>query len=161
MEVDEKVYAYLEDIKVSYKKHEHPPVYTVEEANEHWENITGMHCKNLFLRDKKGRRHYLVVLESSKQVDIKKMNAQLNERLSFASPERLMKHLGLRPGSVSPFGLINNVDNQVSLILDQDIKEAQEVNFHPNVNTATLTIASKDFMHYVREVGNPWQYLTI
>lgn len=161
MEQDKKVYAYLEEINVPYIKHDHPPVFTVEEANQHWENITGMHCKNLFLRDKKGKKHYLVVLESSKQVDIKKMNEQLNERLSFASPERLLKHLGLTPGSVSPFGLINNVDNEVALILDQDIKSADQVNFHPNVNTATLTLANADFMYYLNKVGNQWQFLNI
>ncbi len=161
MEEDKKVYAYLEKINVTYIKHVHPPVFTVEEANEHWENITGMHCKNLFLRDKKGRRHYLIVLESSKQVDIKKMNKQLNERLSFASQERLLKHLGLTPGSVSPFGLINNLDNEVRLILDQDIKNADEVNFHPNVNTATLTLSNVNFMHYLNVVGNEWQFVNI
>jgi len=161
MAEDKKVYAYLGQIDVAYTKHSHPPVFTVEEANQHWESITGMHCKNLFLRDKKGRQHYLVVLESSKQVDVKKLNEQLNERLSFASPERLLKHLGLTSGSVSPFGLINNTDNEVTLILDRDIEESQEVNFHPNINTETLTLKTADFMRYVHAVGNQWQFLNI
>lgn len=157
----EIVIDYLNKLHITYKVHEHPPVYTVEEANQHWDTITGMHCKNLFLRDKKGKKHFLVVVESSKRVDIKGLNDQLAERLSFASPERLIKHLGLEPGSVSPFGLINNSDNKVDLILDQDINSAEEVNFHPNVNTATLTLTKDAFMTYVKAVGNPWQFLKI
>lgn len=156
-----KVFDYLKNLHISYILHEHPPVYTVEEANQHWDSITGMHCKNLFLRDKKGRQHFLVVVESSKRVNIKQLNDQLGERLSFASPERLKKHLGLEPGSVSPFGLINNEDNQVKLILDQDIDFAEEVNFHPNVNTVTLTLTKDAFMTYVKAVGNQWRFLEI
>lgn len=153
------VYSYLGDLGIDYIKHEHPPVYTVEEANQHWDAITGMHCKNLFLRDKKGRQHFLAVVESSKRIDIKQLNVQLGERLSFASPERLAKHLGLEPGSVSPFGLINNKDNQVILLVDRDIEVVQEVNFHPNVNTATLTLKVEDFLTYVNRVGNTWQFM--
>lgn len=156
----QKVYSYLGDLGIDFIKHEHPPVYTVVEANQHWDAITGMHCKNLFLRDKKGRKHFLVVVESSKRIDIKQLNEQLGERLSFASPERLAKHLGLEPGSVSPFGLINNADSQVILLLDQDIKVAEEVNFHPNENTATLTLKVDDFLTYVNRVGNTWQFVS-
>ena len=155
------VYSYLKELGVEYIKHEHPAVFTVEEANQHWDAITGMHCKNLFLRDKKGRRHFLIVVESNKRVNIKQLNEQIGERLSFASPERLAKHLGLEPGSVSPFGLINNDDNEVMLLLDRDIEHAKEVNFHPNINTATLTLKTDAFLSYVKEVGNQWQYVKI
>ena len=161
MSKDDKVFNYLNERQISFIKHEHPPVFTVEEAKEHWKAITGMHCKNLFLRDKKGRKHFLVVVESSKQIDIKKLNDQLGERFSFASPERLLKHLGLTPGSVSPFGLINNEDNLVKLILDSDIEKTEEVNFHPNINTSTLTLKTPDFLKYVDSVNNEWQYLSI
>lgn len=158
---EEAVYAYLKDLDIDYVKHEHPPVYTVEEANQHWDAITGMHCKNLFLRDKKGRKHFLVVVESSKKVDIKALNEKLGERLSFASPERLLKHLSLEPGSVSPFGLIQNEDNAVRLLLDADIQSADEVNFHPNINTVTLTLKKDDFLKYLAVVGNEWSYLAL
>jgi len=157
----EIVYSYLADLGITYVKHEHPAVYTVEEANQHWDTISGMHCKNLFMRDKKGRKHFLVVVESSKQVDIKALNEILGERLSFASPERLLKYLGLEPGSVSPFGLINNEDDEVSLLLDYDIDSAIEVSFHPNVNTVTLTLQKEDFLKYVAAVGNQWSFVAV
>jgi Ala-tRNA(Pro) deacylase len=108
-EKEQKVYRTLDKLDIPYVRHEHPPVYTVEEAEQHWENITGAHCKNLFLRNKKGNRHYLLVLDSSKRADLKTLEKQLGEdRLSFASPERLMRYLGLEVGAVSPFGLIND-----------------------------------------------------
>lgn len=155
------VYTYLNDLGINFLKHEHPAVYTVAEANEHRDDITGMHCKNLFMRDKKGRQHFLIVVESSKQVDIKALNQLLGERLSFASPERLLKYLGLEPGSVSPFGLIQDEDTIVKLLLDQDIQNAKEVNFHPNINTVTLTLRKEDFVRYVQAVGNQWQFIEI
>jgi len=156
-----KVYSYLNHLDIQYVKHMHPAVYTVEEANQHWDSIIGMHCKNLFMRDKKGRKHFLIVVESSKQLDIKALNEKLGERLSFASPERLLKHLALEPGSVSPFGLINNADNAVRLFLDQDIQNVDKVSFHPNVNTVTLTLQKDDFLKYVEAVGNEWRFIEL
>ena len=100
----------LSNLQILYEIHHHPPVYTVEEAEEHWKSIKGTHCKNLFVRNKKGNRHYLVILDSRKRADLRELNKQLGEdRLSFASPERLKRHLDLDPGSVSPFGLINDI----------------------------------------------------
>ena len=140
---NQNVYDILEKLEISYTKHDHPPVYTVEEAEQHWENITGAHCKNLFLRNKKGKNHYLVVVESRKRVDLKALTKHLGEdRLSFASPERMMRYLGLEPGAVSPFGLINDREN-----------------FHPNVNTATLGIVFSDFEKFLIRCGNSIRYL--
>jgi len=102
-ENEEKVYEVLKKLGIPYTKHEHPPVYTVEQAEQYWEDIEGTHCKNIFLRNKKGKRHYLVILLSSKKADLKALERQLGEdRLSFASPERLMRYLRLEPGAVSP-----------------------------------------------------------
>lgn len=157
---NQNVYDILEKLEIFYTKHDHPPVYTVEEAEQHWENITGAHCKNLFLRNKKGKNHYLVVVESSKRVDIKALTKRLGEdRLSFASPERMMCYLGLEPGAVSPFGLINDRENAVVVIIDSDLKEASHVNFHPNVNTATLGITFADFGKFLSYCGNSIRYL--
>jgi Ala-tRNA(Pro) deacylase len=157
---EQKVYEILRELGISYTKHEHPPVYTVEEAEQHWENITGAHCKNLFLRNKKGKNHYLVVVESRKRVDLKALTKNLGEdRLSFASPERMMRYLGLEPGAVSPFGLINDRENAVVVVIDRDLKEASHVNFHPNVNTATLGIAFSDFEKFLIRCGNSIRYL--
>lgn len=158
---EQKVYEILRELGISYTKHEHPPVYTVEEAEQHWENITGAHCKNLFLRNKKGKNHYLVVVESRKRVDLKALTKNLGEdRLSFASPERMMRYLGLEPGAVSPFGLINDRENAVVVVIDRDLKEASHVNFHPNVNTATVGITFADFEKFLTHCGNPIRYLS-
>jgi Ala-tRNA(Pro) deacylase len=158
---DQKVYDILSELGIPYTKHEHPPVYTVEEAEQHWENVTGAHCKNLLLRNKKGKNHYLVLVESQKRVDLKALTVRLGEdRLSFASPERMKRYLGLEPGSVSPFGLINDGENSVVVIIDQELKEASRVNFHPNVNTATVGITFSDFERFLAHCGNTIRYLS-
>ncbi len=161
-EKEQNVYETLEKLDISYARHEHPPVYTVEEAEQHWENITGAHCKNLFLRNKKGSRHYLVVLGSSKRADLKALEKQLGEdRLSFASPERLMRYLGLEVGAVSPFGLINDTQKEVQVIIDQDLKEVDSINFHPNVNTATVGLSFSDFEKFLSFCGQPIRFLRL
>ena len=97
---EQAVYDALDALGLVYTRHEHPPVFTVEEAERHWSGIDATHCKNLFLRNKKGTAHYLVVVERSTPVDIRKLTASLGEdRLSFASPERLATHLGLTAGA--------------------------------------------------------------
>jgi Ala-tRNA(Pro) deacylase len=150
-----RVYEVLEKLGIPFVRHEHPPVFTVEEAEKHWTGIEGAHCKNLFLRNKKGNRHYLVVIESAKQADLRKLNAVLGEdRLSFASAERLRKHLGLDPGAVSPFGLINDGSREVTVVIDQDLRRASRVNFHPNVNTATVGIGFADFERFLAWTGH-------
>jgi len=157
---EQKVYEILRELDISYTKHEHPPVYTVEEAEQHWEDIKGAHCKNLFLRNKKAKNHYLVIAKSEKRVDLRALTSRLGEdRLSFASPERMMRYLGLEPGAVSPFGLINDRENAVMVVIDQDLKEASHVNFHPNVNTATLGITFADFEKFLSHCGNSIRYL--
>lgn len=159
-ESEQKVYEVLKRLGISYIRHEHSPVFTVEEAEKHWENISGAHCKNLFLRNKKGNRHYLVILESSKQADIKALTKKLGEdRLSFASGERLVRYLGLETGAVSPFGLINDSKKEVQVVIDQDLKKEERINFHPNVNTATVGVDFKDFEKFLAWCGNSIHYL--
>jgi len=154
-----KVIEVLEELGISYIRHEHPPVFTVEQAEKHWTGVQGAHCKNLFLRNKKGNRHYLVILLSTKQADLRGLNQRLGEdRLSFGSPERLRKYLGLEAGSVSPFGLINDRHKDVTVIVDQDLKQAGQVNFHPNVNTATLGISASDFARFLSWTGHEVRY---
>src|SRR5215831_14006994 len=117
------VYAALDALGVPYERHEHPAVFNSEDAAKYWDPIAGTQCKNLFLRNKKGDRHYLVILEISKRVDLKDLVKVVgDDRLSFGSPERLMTHLGLTPGSVSPFGLINDAAGTVRVILDADLR---------------------------------------
>ena len=124
------------------------------------QNVSGAHCKNLFLRNKKGDKHYLVICEESKKVDLKELSERLElERLSFASEERLDKYLGLKPGSVSPFGIINDSRREVEVLVDKELADWDKVNFHPNVNTATLTISFKDFEKFINCIGNRVLYI--
>ena len=156
------MYAKLAELGIDYTRHEHPPVATVEEAEEHWAGIDATHCKNLFLRNQKGNRHYLVIVVHSRKADLRAIADQIGDgKLSFASAERLMKHLGLTPGSVSPFGLINDRDRAVRVVLDRDLKSATRLSFHPNINTVTLTIATADFVRFLESCGTTVQYVTV
>jgi Ala-tRNA(Pro) deacylase len=156
------VVAHLEKLAISFTRHEHPPVATVEEAMEHWADVDATHCKNLFLRNQKGNRHYLVVLTATKKADLRAVAEQIGDgKLSFASPERLMTHLGLTPGSVSPFGLINDREHAVRVVLDRDFQTATRLAFHPNINTATFTIATADFARFLAACGNSVQHVTV
>lgn len=160
MDQEQKVYEYLNALRIQYQKHTHPAVYTVEEAQKHRGDITGGQAKNLFLRNAKGKRHYLVVLEQSKQLDIKALQTRIGaSKLSFASEKRLEKYLGLAPGSVSPFGLINDLNHEVETYIDADLMEYEQLNFHPNVNTVTLTISSADFRKFLDYTGNNFDFL--
>ena len=150
----------LDSLGIRFERHEHPPVFTVEEALEHWARIDAVHCKNLFLRNKKGDRHYLVVAAHTTAVDIGAIAARVGEgRLSFASAERLAAHLGLAPGAVSPFGLINDRSGSVRVLVDGTLRSAGRVGFHPNVNTATLVLSFADFERFLASRGNPVTYI--
>jgi Ala-tRNA(Pro) deacylase len=159
---EQSVQTRLQELGIAFSRHEHPPVATVDEAAQHWAGIDATHCKNLFLRNQKGNRHYLVVLTVSKKADLKAVADQIGDgKLSFASPERLMTHLGLTPGSVSPFGLINDREHAVRVVLDRNFQSATRLSFHPNINTVTFTIAAADFKKFLDACGNPIQYVSI
>lgn len=156
------VYAALDALGITYSRHEHPAVFTAEEAAEHWAGLDGKPVKNLFLRNKKGDRHYLVILGIEKQADLKHLVKVIgDDRLSFGSPERLMVRLGLTPGSVTPFGLINDHDRSVRVIIDADLKHAERLIFHPNINTASLTIAFADLEKFLASRGNVVRYINV
>ena len=159
---EEPVLARLAELGIAYTRHEHPPVATVEEAEPHWADIDATHCKNLFLRNQKGTRHYLVVILHSKKADLRAVADQIGDgKLSFASPERLLAHLGLTPGSVSPFGLIHDRDHVVHVALDRDFQTATRLAFHPNINTRTYTVTVADFMKFLAACGNAVQHVSI
>ncbi|HEX7139598.1 MAG TPA: prolyl-tRNA synthetase associated domain-containing protein [Vicinamibacterales bacterium] len=159
---EREVQARLAELGIVFERHEHPPVPTVEDAERYWSGIDATHCKNLFLRNQKGDRHYLVVLRHSKKADLRAVADQIGDgKLSFASPERLMKYLNLTPGSVSPFGLIHDVDHVVRVVLDRDLKSAERVSFHPNINTVTFVVAASDFARFLQASGNRVQYVAI
>ena len=161
-ELESGVAARLAELGIAFERHEHPAVATVEEAVQHWDDIEATHCKNLFLRNQKGNRHYLVVLLHAKRADLRAVADQIGDgKLSFASPERLKTHLGLTPGSVSPFGLIHDAARAVRVVLDRDLKSAARVSFHPNINTRTYVISTDDFIRFLAASGHTVQYVTI
>ena len=161
-EIERKVLAALDALGIAYVRHEHPPVATVEEAEKHWGGLKGTHCKNLFLRNYKGNRHYLVIAPVTRGIDLRRLNAALGEdRLSFASPERLKRWLGVEPGSVSPFGLVNDGERHVRVVCDESLRTSAFLGFHPNVNTATLEIAFADLEKFLASRGNDVRWLEL
>ena len=149
------VYAALDALGIAYDRHEHPAVFNADDASLYWDPIGGTQCKNLFLRNKKGDRHYLVVLEISKRADLKDLVKVVgDDRLSFGSPERLMAELGLTPGSVSPFGLLNDPDGSVRVLIDQDLRGAERLIFHPNINTASVVVSWADLEKFLGTRSN-------
>ncbi len=155
MTPDAVVEYYLGARALAFTRHDHPAVATVAEAEEHWGAIDALHAKNLFLRNPKGNRHFLVVLASTRRADLAALADVFGAgKLGFASPERLLQCLGLTPGSVSPFGLINDPARQVTVAIDAAIRDAARVAFHPNINTATLVLSGSDFQRYLASVGH-------
>lgn len=151
----ENVYQVLDSLGIKYKKIEHPMVHTVKDADKLDLEITGGINKCLFLRNKKGDKHYLVLIRGSKRLDLKKLEVLLDEsRLSFASPERMMKYLKITPGSVSPFGLINDQNKVVTIIIDNELLIQDELSLHPNINTQTLVLKTEDFKKFLTWTKN-------
>ncbi len=157
-----KVLKHLDTLAINYEIYEHPPLPTIEDAIRHWKDIKATHCKNLFFRNHKGNRHYLVIIEYSKNLSIHDLEKRLKQgKLSFASEKRMQKYLEVNPGSVSVFGLINDTENHVHLFLDENLKKAQFISFHPNDNTATIVISFQDFEKFLIATGNSYEYLEL
>lgn len=162
MDQELRVTEALQALAISFEVHQHRAVYTVEEAEDVWASVPGQGCKNLFLRDAKGERHFLVVVPKDKRVDIKALGAaQGLGRLSFGSSDRLMRFLGLEPGAVSPFGILNDPQGLVTVMVDQALMAGELVAFHPNVNTATLALSVPDFKRFLESRRNPVKFITV
>lgn len=159
---EQKVYEILNELSIDYKIFRHPPIPTIEEGLKHWKNIEATHCKNLFFRNHKGKKHYLVILEHTQDMAIHAMEKKLKQgKLSFASEKRMIKYLGLKPGSVTPFGLINDNENHVHVFLDENLKKSKKISFHPNINTATVELEFNDFMKYLAWTGNSYEFVSL
>jgi Ala-tRNA(Pro) deacylase len=158
----EAVIQYLEEHQIPFEIYEHPPVPTVEEALPYWKDIDAAHCKNLFFRNHKGNRHYLVILDHRRQLNIRELEQKLKQgKISFASPERMEKYLGLSGGSVSVFGIINDHENHVHLFIDSVLQSAEHISFHPNENDATLVISFSSFLRFLESSGNTWEFMAL
>ena len=144
-DVRKKVYEALDKMKIKYEVVEHEPVYTMEDMDRLGLTKKGTLCKNLFLRDSKGKRHFLVTADENTKVDLKALSKKLGAgNLSFASEERLEKYLGLKQGSVTPFGLMNDTDNAVEFFIDKSLSKCKSLGIHPLENTATVFLSYKD-----------------
>jgi Ala-tRNA(Pro) deacylase len=156
------VYEALDALGIHYDWYEHPAVFTGESAAQHWGSIRATQVKNLFLRNKKGNRHYLVILEINKQADLRHLVKVIgDDRFSFGSPERLMATLGVTPGSVSPFGLLHDGSKDVRVIVDRDLRGVERLIFHPNLNTLSVTISVADFERFLATRPNVVRWLEL
>ena len=162
MSAPARVYAALDALGIAYERYDHPPVFTGDDAAQHWAAIPGRGVKNLFLRNKKGNRHYLVILPIEKEADLRRLVKLIgDDRFSFASPDRLAKHLGLTPGSVSPFGLLNNPSHTVQVIVDTDLRSAGLLIFHPNLNAHSVTITGPDLERFLKSTGHVVRWMIL
>lgn len=162
MRGQQQVYDYLDRLEIKYDYYEHPEAPTIEIAAQFYRGEGTVLCKNLFFRNHKGNKHYLVIMDASHNMDIHDIEKQLHQgKLSFASPERMMKYLGVKPGSVSLFTLVNDLEHEVILFVDNKLKSAAKVSFHPNDNTASLVISNSDMMKFIENIGNTYQFLDL
>jgi Ala-tRNA(Pro) deacylase len=157
-----ELYLLLEKLEIRFEYYEHPPLATIEEAKIHWKDYNSGRCKNIFFRNHKGNRHYLVILEHLRQLDIHDLEKRLKQgKLTFASDQRLKKYLGLESGSVSPFGLINDNEKHVHLFIDEKINDFDRLAFHPNDNKATLVVSKSDFLKFLDYTGNSYEFIKL
>lgn len=162
MDVKQKVYDKLNELGITYEAVEHPAAFTIEEVDRLGIFDKGTGCKNLFLRDGSGKRHFLLAAPEHKEIDLKSVREQIgSSRLSFGSAERLERCLKLTQGSVSPFGVLNDSECKVELIFDRDLIGDEMVGFHPNINTATVWLKFEDLLKVIEDNGNSIMYVNL
>ena len=157
----QEVRAFLDEKGFAYEWVEHKAVYTIDEMEalglEDMEDI----AKNLFLRDQKGKRHFLIVIRANKQANLKELGEKLGiGRLSFASEERLEKYMKLKKGSVTPLGVLNDETCAVEVFFDEDFLKMKKIGVHPNENTASVYLATEDLLQIIRQHGNPLEIVS-
>ena len=150
----ENLFEYLNQLGIETQTVEHPPAFTVKDAKAHRGNLSGAHSKNLFLKDKKGQLWLVVCLED-RQVNMKDLKTRIGSaHLSFGKPDLLMDVLGVSPGSVSPFTLINDAEIRVRVVLDQEMMACLYLNFNPLENTATTQISNEGLLSFIKSCGH-------
>ena len=156
------VFDKLNTLGIAYEAQYHPPTPTIEDVLRHWKNADAVHCKNLFFRNHKGNQHYLIIFDCLQNLGIRDLEQRLKQgKLSFASEKRMEKYLGLQAGSVSPFGLLNDVNKHVIIFIDENLRNAKRVSFHPNDNTCSVAISIEDFVRYLDQQGNQYSFLKL
>ena len=164
MDQKQKVLEKLDALGIAYEVIDHPPVHTIEEMDALGAFTGGTVCKNLFLRNANGKIHYVVSMKKDKHPEIQTTirRGLSSSRLSFGSDERLQTHLGLLPGAVSPFGVLNDKSHTVIVALDKDLKnEPGRIGFHPNVNTSFVWLTFDGLMTFLKAMGNPVVFLDL
>lgn len=156
------LFAFFDELGIAYKNHEHAPVFTVAESQSLRDEMPGGHTKNLFVKDKKGR-YFLLTVGEDAIIDLKSIHQTIGAqgRVSFGKPEALMELLGVIPGAVTALGVINDTQNQVTLIFDEDLIAHDIINCHPLRNDATTAIASADLRRFVEATGHAYQVLKL
>lgn len=155
------LFDHLDRLGIETTTHEHAPVFTVEEARATYDAIPGVHCKNLFLKDAKGAL-FLVVCPHDRDIAVNQLHKRIGaKRLSFGKADLLMEVLGVEPGSVTPFALINDTDRRVSVILDAGMMAAEVANYHPLVNTATTSIRTADLRRFIDDLGHDYRVMDL
>jgi Ala-tRNA(Pro) deacylase len=157
------IFEYLKAHRIEYQRFDHPPVFTVADVHRLTPDLPGAATKNLFFRDKKAARHFLVVVPDDKRVDLKRLpDALQSGRVSFGSPQRLKEHLGIEPGSVSLLAVFNDRSrHNVEVFIDAALWEAKAFQFHPLVNTSTLVIAKDGIRQFLSATGHRWKVVEV
>ena len=156
------IYEFLARHGIPYQRVDHPPVFTCEEAERLVPPLPGVHTKNLFLRDKKGRNHVLVMVDHAKSVNLKALSSLLGlTNLSMASAERLQKYLGVEAGAVSILAIVNDNECAATVVVDSDVWKADTLQCHPLVNTSTLAIHRSDIARILEITGHDWTVVDI
>ncbi len=158
----EGLFSLLEELNIQTKTVNHPPLFTVEDSQSLRGQIPGGHTKNLFLKDKKNNFFLVTALEDTK-VDLKQLHKLVggSNRLSFGKPDKLMEYLGVLPGSVTAFSVVNDKTGQVKMIVDEKLLEHDVINCHPLINTATTSIARDDLLAFLETVKHPPHILNV
>lgn len=151
----EKVFDFLTEAYIPFELTEHEPVYTMEEMERAGLDKLGTICKNLFIRDAKGKRHFLITADNDTRINLKELGEMLGAgKVSFASAERLEKYLGVTAGCVSPFGVLNDADHAVTVVLDARLKGKTRLGVHPNEHSATVWLSFDDLLSAIEKIGN-------
>ncbi len=159
---DPEVYKILSKLNIPFEYFEHPPAPTAEIASQYWKDIEAAHCKNLFFRNHKGNKHYLVIFHYQEQLSIRDLEQRLKQgKLTFASERRMWQYLQIKPGSVSPFGLIHDEEKHVYLFIDETLQKYDRISFHPNHNEVSLVIYFRDFIKYLQHQENEYIFLKL
>lgn len=157
----DKVLETLKEMQIDYEIITHPPVFTSKEADGYVKDRDGIFSKTLLLSDRKDKNFYLIIIDDKKRLNMKNLSTLLGQRLHFAKEEKLMQKMGVKPGSVSLFGLLNNKEKDIKVLIDKEVTKENKINFHPNNNTATLFIKVEDMFKFLNNLNFNYEIIDL